>query len=211
MASNSHSQHDDNADLTRRERRKREVRDRILEAAETLFEKQGPQATKVDEICELADVAQKTFFNHFATKQHLVSEIAASFLGRLFVALDELRQSEDTAGQRLTTFFADLADRSEAAGPMHRELVLEVIRVAHLQHHEPAQMRFVHDAFRSFLEGSHGELRADHQIETLTELVVGTFYVLMLNWVSIDDYPLHERSVAAGRLLADAVTTQSRD
>ncbi len=192
-------------DLTRRERRKREVRERILDAAVELFEGQGPQATKVDEICELADVAQKTFFNHFATKQHLVSEIATTFLGNLFATVDELRQGSGSPAERLETFFSMLPDRCEEAGPMHRELVLEVIRVAHLQHAEPEQARFLHDAFRSLLEDRRGQLRSDYNIETLTEMVVGTFYVLMLNWVSLDDYPLRERAQAAGKFLAAAV------
>ncbi len=197
-------------DLTRRERRKREVRDRILEAAVVLFERQGPQETRVDEICERADVAQKTFFNHFTTKQQLVSEIATRFLNDLFATLDELRQSRSSVADRLHVFFATLADRCDAAGPMHRELVLEVIRVAHLQHHESTQMSFVRDAFRSFLEeDGRGNRSSDHDIDTLTEIVVGTFYALMLNWVSLDDYPLRERSAAAGRFLAEA-TSRSR-
>jgi len=195
--------------LTRRGRRKREVRDRIVEAAVALFEKNGPQNTKVDEICEVADVAQKTFFNHFATKQHLVSEIASTFLGELLTILDELRQSERPVDERLLVFFERLADRCEEAGPMHRELVLEMIRVAHMQRAEPMQSRFLHDAFRSLLQDRTTELRAGQNIETLTEMVVGTFYVLMLNWVSLERYPLRERSVAAGRFLAESLTSPS--
>ena len=63
-------------DLSRRERRKLEVRGRILKAAGDLFTQHGFQATKVAEICEQADIAQKTFFNHFPSKQHLLREIA---------------------------------------------------------------------------------------------------------------------------------------
>ncbi len=55
----------DAPELTRRERRKREVRGRILAAAVGLFDERGFGATKVAEICERADVAHKTFFNHF--------------------------------------------------------------------------------------------------------------------------------------------------
>lgn len=205
MALPSQVTHGDGADMTRRERRKREVRDRILDAAVVLFERQGPQETRVDEICEMADVAQKTFFNHFATKQQLVSEIATTFLRDLFHTLDELRQSKSSVAERLHVFFATLADRCDAAGPMHRELVLEVIRVAHVQQHESTQMRFVRDAFRSFLaDGREGPAATD-DLETLTEIVVGAFYALMLNWVSLEDYPLRQRSAAAGRFLADAV------
>ena len=193
------------ADLTRRERRKLEVRERIVDAAVSLFEKQGPQTTKVDEICELADVAQKTFFNHFATKQHLVSEISTTFLEKLMQTLDEARSEATSAGGRLRLFFERIAQRCDEAGPMHRELVLDVIRVAHLQHAEPAQARIVHDTFRTFLEDCRDELRADFDIETHTELVVGTFYVLMLNWVSLDEYPLHRRAAAMGKFLAASI------
>jgi monoterpene epsilon-lactone hydrolase len=62
--------------LTRRERRKIEMRERILEAAVALFDEHGFAATKVSEICEQADIAHKTFFNHFPSKQDLLSEIA---------------------------------------------------------------------------------------------------------------------------------------
>ena len=57
---------------SRRERRVREVHDRIVAAAMDLFGTRGVESTKIDEICEAADIAQKTFFNHFPTKQHLV-------------------------------------------------------------------------------------------------------------------------------------------
>jgi AcrR family transcriptional regulator len=153
----------------------------------------------------MADVAQKTFFNHFATKQQLVSEIATTFLQDLFNTLDELRQTKGSVADRLHVFFATLADRCDAAGPMHRELVLAVIRVAHLQQHESTQMRFVRDAFRSFLADGREGRTANDDLESLTDIVVGAFYAQMLNWVSLDDYPLRQRSAAAGRFLAQAI------
>lgn len=206
MALPADSQSGRAADLTRRERRKREVRDRIVDAAVRMFESKGPQDTKVDEICELADVAQKTFFNHFPSKQHLVGEIAATFLSDFFAVVAEVRAAQKTVAKRLTSLFTSLADRCEEAGPMHRELVLEMIRSAYQDRHEAEQTHVIHDAFRSLLQDCRGQLRNDQDIETLTEMVVGTFYVLMLNWVSLDDYPLRERSIAAGRFLASSLT-----
>ncbi len=195
-------------EMPRRERRKREVHDRILRAAVELFEKQGPRETKIDHICERADVAQKTFFNHFATKQHLVSELASSFMDTLFVTIDELGSEAESAGDRLRLFFRRVADRCDEAGPMHRELILEVIRVAYLHHDDAEQARVLHDAFRKFLEDNRSELRPGYDIEVLTEMVVGAYYVLMLNWVSLDNYPLHERAAAAGEFLANSITSR---
>ena len=63
--------------LPRRERRRLEVRARILEAAGALFPSQGYRATTVVELAERADVAKKTLFNHFPTKQHVLQALAA--------------------------------------------------------------------------------------------------------------------------------------
>ena len=63
-------------ELSRRDRKQLAVRAAMREAAASLFDERGLAATKVTEICERADVAQKTFFNHFASKQELVRELA---------------------------------------------------------------------------------------------------------------------------------------
>ncbi|MGB8389499.1 helix-turn-helix domain-containing protein [Mycobacterium sp.] len=62
--------------MNRTERRKREVRERILTAAFDLFLRQGVSATTIEEICERADVANRTFFNHFATRQDMIRALA---------------------------------------------------------------------------------------------------------------------------------------
>jgi len=58
----------------RRERRWREVHDRVYDAALELFLIQGFAATSYDEIAERADVARKTAFNHFPRKIEFISE-----------------------------------------------------------------------------------------------------------------------------------------
>ncbi len=55
--------------LGRRDRKRHATRHAIVEAALDLFEQQGFAATTVDEIAERADVAQRTFFRHFPTKE----------------------------------------------------------------------------------------------------------------------------------------------
>src|SRR3978361_1818526 len=62
--------------VNRAERRKAEVRERILTAAFELFLSQGVSATKIDQICERADIASRTFFNHFPTRQDMIGALA---------------------------------------------------------------------------------------------------------------------------------------
>ena len=88
-------------DLSRRERRKLEVRHRILESALDLFRGRGFADTKISEICERADVAHKTFFNHFPSKQDLVREIAQHSIGELLIDIETARKAGANTADRL--------------------------------------------------------------------------------------------------------------
>src|SRR5437867_1390676 len=56
---------------TRRERRARETRRRILMTAAKLFTERGIDGVTIEEVAEQADVARGTVFNHFTTKESL--------------------------------------------------------------------------------------------------------------------------------------------
>ena len=64
-------------DLGRRERRRQETEQRIFVAALKLFERQGFMNTTVEQITEAADVGKGTFFNYFASKEHVLLAVFA--------------------------------------------------------------------------------------------------------------------------------------
>ncbi|MFC3997645.1 TetR/AcrR family transcriptional regulator [Nocardiopsis sediminis] len=61
-------------DESRRERKKRQTRRLIAETAVRLFAEQGYEQTTVAQIASAADVATKTFFNHFPSKDDVLFE-----------------------------------------------------------------------------------------------------------------------------------------
>lgn len=64
------------SELSRRERKKEETRQRIFEVAIALFRAQGFEATTVDEITEKADVGRGTFFNYFPKKEAVLAYLS---------------------------------------------------------------------------------------------------------------------------------------
>lgn len=75
---------------SRMDRRKRELRERILRAASALFIARGAGSVSMDEVAEAADVARRTLFNHFSGKDELLYEVAAPVLEQA-VSLAQVR------------------------------------------------------------------------------------------------------------------------
>ena len=64
------------ADLSRRERKKKETKEKIYAHALKLFRTQGFGATSIEQITQQADVGKGTFYNYFPTKEAVVLEFS---------------------------------------------------------------------------------------------------------------------------------------
>jgi AcrR family transcriptional regulator len=191
---------------SRRERRRHEIRERILDTALGLFETQGYEATTVTEIVRRADIAYGTFFNHFPTKLHLLREISDLALQDLFENVEEVRKQPGSFAEHLVALFESSAGKAEAKGPRMRELTGAMMALAFPETAGQDDRR-IRLAFRRVLEDglAAGEVRDGVDLDTLTEVVVGTWYSMFLSWVHFDDYPLRRRASSVARFLADTL------
>lgn len=95
----------------RRETGKLERRDRLYEAALSLFREQGYERTTVDQITRRAGLAKGTFFNYFPTKDSVLRFMGAREIGRLGAA--SLAGGSAAAVGNLKRFMAALAASME--------------------------------------------------------------------------------------------------
>ncbi len=195
---------------SRRERRRLEIRLRIVDTAFLLFETQGYEATTVTEIAERADIAYGTLFQHFPSKLDLLREVSGRALGRLFENVEEVSKRSGTFAERLVMLFETTAENAESMGSQTRELISAMLALS-IPETADADDRRIRLAFRKFLdEGlAASEVREDEDIDTLLEVIVGVWYSLFLSWVRIDGFPLRERAVAVSGLLARCFSAQT--
>ncbi|MBB4277147.1 TetR family transcriptional regulator [Rhizobium mongolense] len=71
----------------RRERKRRQTRERIEQAAMTLFLERGFDATTIEDITDSADVSKRSFFDYFPSKEEVVFAWQDSFADRLMAAI----------------------------------------------------------------------------------------------------------------------------
>jgi len=195
------------AGLSRRERRKREVRERIVAAAMKRFVRQGFEATTVDQIADDADVAQKTFFNYFPTKQDLFHQLAAERIDEFCQILEEEREGRGSTQQKLEHCFLRLSELLEERRRLARDLILEIMRTSP-PGGSAEDLSRLHGHFEAILRDGQatGDVRKDSAVEFLAEMVLGGFNTVMNNWLNIPDYPVKDRLAQTAGFFAAAVS-----
>ena len=188
--------------LNRQERRKRELHAHILDTAIELFAAQGVEATTTTQICEVADVARRTFFNHFTNKSALIQEFASQQRAEVAANLNWAAELDVTTPERLAIYFDTIAGYDDDTRRRVRMLIHEIIRVTT---HEPSDRPSPSRAgFRNFVDAciARGDTNGLYGAEVLSELMTGAFYALLTGWAHSDDYPLRQHCEEMARCLS---------
>lgn len=105
-----------------RERKRRQTRERISQAAITLFLKHGFEATTIDQIAEAAEVSKRGFFDYFPTKEDVVAAWQDEFADTLLAAVAARPAKEPMAKAveeaMLATIVAAVTPQSLAIGKL---------------------------------------------------------------------------------------------
>jgi AcrR family transcriptional regulator len=93
----------------RHARRREQTRTKLIQAAKTLFARQGVDNTRINEITDEADVGFGSFYNHFDSKDAIVEAVLADTVASQGAAIDAMT--------------ANLDDPAEIIAAAHRHFV----------------------------------------------------------------------------------------
>src|SRR6185312_5620305 len=146
--------------------------------------------------------ANRTFFNHFPTRQDMMRALAERRLLNLHdVVVDH---GSEPVPARLVALFDEIAAALVKSSDTYREVIAEMLASSGYG----IQRGFaLHDTFLELVkEGvARGEVSVRHDVETLADIIVGALTGGIVNWTVDKTYSLesgfHDLAVALAALL----------
>jgi len=182
------------APMGRREKRKIEIRGRIEDAAYLLFKAQGIEDTSIEQICEEADVARRTFYGYFPNKHALLGGLGVSRLySQSEPMLQQLMSNFSTTKARLEAMIDYIESNFAGYEDVDRHLIL--LAPTTLANNTEQQREIGNSAIASFtrliLAGQEsGDARTEFSPEILASMIVGTLNTLTTSWAIDSNYPI---------------------
>lgn len=169
--------------LGRQERKARETRRRILEAARELFLERGIDAVTVDEIAARADFSRGTVFNYFSTKESICQGLGELQAEKLMDAVESGRISGPTAGEKIEQALRFLAEMPGHEPERCREMLMRAL--ASIKPGEmPEHRKRIFQLLETWAEEGQqtGEFRADLPPCQLACFIMGLQLQATLVW-----------------------------
>lgn len=170
-------------ELSRRERKKDETRQRIFREAIGLFRERGFEATTVDEITERADVARGTFFNYFPKKEAVLAFLSEQRLADLEAGASTVLAATRPSREKLLAIYAMAASAWEEERELSQYVLAELLRRVFGPVQEIGN-RWDDVLVKVIAEGQKtGELRTDLHPRRTVETLTSVYYSLLYMWV----------------------------
>src|SRR5580704_1148868 len=128
-----------------RERKKARLRQQIIETAVRLFRKHGYANTRIEDIVQILEISQPTFFRYFPSKDAVLREVGERGYACICERLRTELSRKERTGERLRRLYVSMAREVEADRRLWQAVVLsgamDPVRSAEMRGHEEAAAR----------------------------------------------------------------------
>lgn len=169
--------------ISRRERKKRESKARILKVARKFFQNKDFENTSIEEIADGADISKSTFFNYFNSKENLLKEIANEEIDKIRDYIGLELNKKLSAKDKIYLVMKSLLEDSAS----YNRLSKRIMQTMSLSSNEKnLYITKLENILVELVEEGQvkGELRVDISAYRTATIIVGAYYWIFLKWIS---------------------------
>jgi len=184
-----------------RERKKVRLRRQIIDTSIRLFRKRGYENTRVDDIVQLLEISQPTFFRYFPSKDAVLREVGRRGFACIKERLETELSSRTSTAERLRRMYQGMAQEVESDRPLWRAVVLsgamDPVRSPEMRQPEEIAVSLLREILA---EGQkRGEITRAFPVAHLAEFMEGLYTTIVRRWAVDLEGPhdLSERVLSA--------------
>ena len=167
-----------------RERKKARLRQQIIDTSIKLFRKHGYENTRIDDIVQMLEISQPTFFRYFPSKDAVLREVGERGYACIRERLRSELSSQAETGERLRRLYVSMAREVQADRQLWQAVVLsgamDPVRSAELRGHEEAAVRLLREIL---MQGQkRGEVTRAFPVVHLAEFMEGLYNTVVRQW-----------------------------
>ena len=193
--------------LPLREQKKQDTRRRIKEASSQLFLQRGFDQTTIDAIAAAAQISKPTFFNYFASKQHVLAELMTRMDEEFIRYIRHAVAHGQTTTDRLRRLLSQAAENIQKRPEYTRLLLVEGMSDLGDPNIETSRMAQLNRAMAELVERGRQEhdISLRFSVDLQVQILVGGFLYGLLNWLSGDPRKLQHSLEETAQFLAEAL------
>ena len=167
-----------------RERKKARLRQQIIDTSIRLFRSRGYESTRVEDIVQVLEISQPTFFRYFPSKDAVLREVGRRGYSCIMEHLQTQLSSEATTAERLMRMYEGMAGEVESDRPLWRAVVLsgamDPVRCPEMRQPEETAVSLLREILT---EGrKRGEITNAFPVGHLAEFMEGLYTTIVRRW-----------------------------
>jgi AcrR family transcriptional regulator len=167
-----------------RERKKARLRQQIIDTSIRLFRKRGYENTRVDDIVQILEISQPTFFRYFPSKDAVLREVGRRGFACIKEHLETELSNKASTADRLRRMYLGMAHEVEGDRPLWRAVVLsgamDPVRSPEMRQPEEIAVSLLREILA---EGQkRKEITRDFPVAHLAEFMEGLYTTVVRRW-----------------------------
>jgi AcrR family transcriptional regulator len=169
-----------------RERKKARQRQQIIDTSIRLFRKRGYENTRVEDIVQILEISQPTFFRYFPSKDAVLREVGRRGFSCIREHLETELSSKASTEERLKRMYEGMAREVESDRPLWRAVVLsgamDPVRSPEMRRPEEVTVSLLSDILA---EGQkRKEITKRFPVAHLAEFMEGLYITIVRRWAT---------------------------